>query len=596
MPLSTCTNYTIDAFLNYFIVHPGNISGINIPLMVILMTALPILLEPSFAAAIEAIETSGDLPPPKKTHWVCSLRKIAEWLERPQATIPARWTNVRISVSQLHHAQLGVTAKTLANHKANTAAALRWFGRERQVSPRGAPLLPAWAVLGDSIDDHGRKARLSGLMRYCSGMGILPPAVNDQAMTDYFAYRAATTSMATNNMAHRSVARSWNACAAEYTAWPQQRLTEPPLKTAEGPVWDDFPEGLRRDVDAYLTGLRKIRKGPKGRRARPCSPKTIKTRRAELVAVAKMALRTGIPIASLTSLVTLLQPDVVERVIEAYWKKDGDEPNIFTIELGSKLLGLARQFGLDEDAIERLQDIRDNLEEYRRGGLTPKNLALVRKVLSPGVWKGVVNLPTALMREARANLAHAPIKAALSAQLAVAVAILSFAPVRLENLVSILLNENLIKPGGLDSVFWLVFPHYDVKNRVDLQFELDNEVTDLIDEYVHDFRPHLLRGSNSACLFPGVSGQPKTANMFSSQITERIENATGLRVTVHQFRHAAAATYLRHHPGDYETVRRLLGHRNIQTTINFYCGLETTQATEAFGKIIRQQVKFETEA
>jgi integrase len=84
--------------------------------------------------------------------------------------------------------------------------------------------------------------------------------------------------------------------------------------------------------------------------------------------------------------------------------------------------------------------------------------------------------------------------------------------------------------------------------------------------------------------------------MFSSQITVRIENATGLRVTVHQFRHAAAATYLRHHPGDYETVRRLLGHRNIQTTINFYCGLETTQATEAFGKIIRQQVKFETEA
>jgi len=84
--------------------------------------------------------------------------------------------------------------------------------------------------------------------------------------------------------------------------------------------------------------------------------------------------------------------------------------------------------------------------------------------------------------------------------------------------------------------------------------------------------------------------------MFSSQITERIEDATGLRVTVHQFRHAAAAIYLRHNPGDYETVRRFLGHRNIQTTINFYCGLETTQASEAFGKIIRQQVKFEQEA
>jgi hypothetical protein len=49
----------------------------------------------------------------------------------------------------------------------------------------------------------------------------------------------------------------------------------------------------------------------------------------------------------------------------------------------------------------------------------------------------------------------------------------------------------------------------------------------------------------------------------------------------------------RHHPGNYETVRRVLGHRDIQTTIRFYCGLETMQATEEFGKLIRKQIKFE---
>jgi integrase len=105
----------------------------------------------------------------------------------------------------------------------------------------------------------------------------------------------------------------------------------------------------------------------------------------------------------------------------------------------------------------------------------------------------------------------------------------------------------------------------------------------------------LLRRSNASWLFPGVAGNPKTANMFSTQIIERIHKATGLRLTVHQFRHAAAALYLKHHPGDYETVRRFLGHRNIQTTINFYCGLQTIQATEEFGKIVRQQIKFDPE-
>jgi len=83
--------------------------------------------------------------------------------------------------------------------------------------------------------------------------------------------------------------------------------------------------------------------------------------------------------------------------------------------------------------------------------------------------------------------------------------------------------------------------------------------------------------------------------MFSTQITERIQKTTGVRITVHQFRHAAAAFYLKHHPGDYETVRRFLGHRNIQTTINFYCGLQTMQATDEFGKIIRRQIKVERE-
>jgi integrase len=105
----------------------------------------------------------------------------------------------------------------------------------------------------------------------------------------------------------------------------------------------------------------------------------------------------------------------------------------------------------------------------------------------------------------------------------------------------------------------------------------------------------LLRRANASWLFPGVAGDPKTANMFSIQITERIQKATGLRITPHQFRHAGAAFYLKHHPGDYETVRRFLGHRNIQTTINFYCGLQTMQATEEFGKLVRRQIKFDPE-
>jgi integrase len=83
--------------------------------------------------------------------------------------------------------------------------------------------------------------------------------------------------------------------------------------------------------------------------------------------------------------------------------------------------------------------------------------------------------------------------------------------------------------------------------------------------------------------------------LFSKQITERIQKAVGLRITVHQFRHAAAAIYLKHHPGDYETVRRVLGHRSLTTTVKFYCGLETIAASEQFGRLIRERIEFDDE-
>jgi integrase len=196
------------------------------------------------------------------------------------------------------------------------------------------------------------------------------------------------------------------------------------------------------------------------------------------------------------------------------------------------------------------------------------------------------------MLRARSLKDRAPMKAAITAQIAVAVAILTVAPVRASNLAAIHLGENLIKPGGPDAPYWLVFPNYDVKNRVDLDFELDPDISDLISEYVHEFRPVLLRGSNEDFLFPGGTKGSKDAHLFGIQIAERIQKATGLRITIHQFRHAAAAIYLRARPGDYETVRRFLGHRNIRTTIRFYCGLETIHATKLFGEIVRQHLKF----
>jgi integrase len=471
---------------------------------------------------------------------------------------------------------------------------LHWYRKDNELAPRGAPLTEEWRQLRKSIVDLSRRTKLSGLIRYCSMKDTAPEAVTEAIVDGYMRYRGETTALAVDIKARRAIARAWNA-SRKLPGWPQQTLTEPPLKTnTEWPQWRDFPASLQDETESYLKSLTKPRRGIDRKRLGACKSSTIRTRRNDLVSLAKKAVRLGVAIDSLTSMGKLLDPEIVARVIDDEWQKAGDEPKTTTIDLGKKVLAIARSVGcVDEAGLEKLGDIRSELEKYRQGGMTPKNMKLIRQVLNKKVWERVVNYPTELMKQARFRVNRSPMKAAVMTEVAVAIAILTMAPVRASNLATIRLDENLIRPGGLDSNYLLVFPHYDVKNRVDLTFELDEYVTGLIDEYVQEYRPSVLRGANADWLFPALNGASKDPHLFGIQITDRIQKATGLRITIHQFRHAAAAIYLKHHPGDYETVRRLLGHRNIRTTVNFYCGLETIQASREFGKIVREHLRFD---
>jgi hypothetical protein len=336
--------------------------------------------------------------------------------------------------------------------------------------------------------------------------------------------------------------------------------------------------------------LSRVRRGRTGKRIRPLKPSTLRQRRVELLAAARMAVKQGVPLKSLNSMSALLAPEVAEKVLDAYWRRNGEDPKQFTINLACRFLAIAKETKcLDEEACDRLDQMRRDLEDHRRGGLTDKNIAFIRQVLTPGVWGRVVKLPLAMMAAAR-RMQHAPIRAAVTAQLAVAIAILTAAPVRLANLTAIRLGTNLIKPDGPTSNYWLVFPDYDVKNRVRLEYPLEPYLTRLIDEYVHAFRPTLLRGRNEDWLFPGRCGGVKHEVCLSGQITKRIFKETALKMTVHQFRHAAGAIILKRRPGEYELVRRLLGHRNVQTTVNAYVGLENIQASEIFSKIVMEHL------
>jgi hypothetical protein len=240
------------------------------------------LIEPSVADLLRTIEASPELIVAHRRHWACSLRITAAALGKPPELLPARWTALRQPISRLHHAQMGMTAKTLSNHKANVRAALSWFAKDENVPSRGAPLSPDWASLRDRIINSRTRAELYSPMRFWSARGLAPHEVDEVALDACMAYRGATTALKANAAARRRIARAWNRCIGVVPGWPSQKLIEPaPKSILAGPAWEEFPEGLRRDIESYLARLKQVRRIAGGRRLQPCKPSTISVRRAK---------------------------------------------------------------------------------------------------------------------------------------------------------------------------------------------------------------------------------------------------------------------------------------------------------------------------
>ena len=159
------------------------------------------------------------------------------------------------------------------------------------------------------------------------------------------------------------------------------------------------------------------------------------------------------------------------------------------------------------------------------------------------------------------------------------------APIRLGNLCALDLEQNLVRPRRRSKEMHIVLPAEQVKNREALEYPLPLPSVELIERFVKEFRPRLA-SPNCTALFPGRSGGAKKPVTLGQQICQTIRSQIGLVMTPHSFRHATAKIYLDANPGGYEVVRRVLGHRSIDTTTAFYTGLETAAAVRHFDRTL----------
>jgi len=272
----------------------------------------------------------------------------------------------------------------------------------------------------------------------------------------------------------------------------------------------------------------------------------------------------------------------VERTLRHMLELNGQKSNQ-TIAQTAKLLGsIAKSSKAPEDWQRRINKMVKKVAISRQTGMTAKNRGRLRALQNEDSLLRLIDLPEQMF--ARKERISKPYLDALLREDALAIAILSYCPIRVQNLSQIHLQQNLQRPG--DGRAYFVFEDDEVKNSRPLEFEVPKDVLKLIDSHLAKRSPWLCP-AGTPWLFPKRDGvEPIGASELATRVSKRVLKETGLQVNAHLFRHLAVMIFLDANPGAYEAASRLLGHSSASHTINIYSGMETRSATKAFADLV----------
>jgi hypothetical protein len=119
--------------------------------------------------------------------------------------------------------------------------------------------------------------------------------------------------------------------------------------------------------------------------------------------------------------------------------------------------------------------------------------------------------------------------------------------------------------------FWQFrFRSIETKTGIEIHSLLPKQLVPLLENYLSEHRPHLLRGNYCDNLFLNRRGGPMDSIAMSQIVRELTLRYAGRQITPHRFRDIIAYTWLKDHPEDFLRLSKLLWHRNVNTTIRIY--------------------------
>jgi len=511
----------------------------------------------TLAELLEGVAAQPSLKPRYRQDIASAIRTAARILGRPLASMPA---DLRLLLRRLREVvpeTAGISRKRGKNVRWLLRVAFRMtptmrLGRQLQ------PLSPNWQALYDRLPNRGRRTLLSGSLRYFSERGIEPEMVSNEHADAFLKTLREGSLLRDPEMAWRDIAWAWNRCRDEVQGWPCLTLSFVSRRISYSLPWTAFPSGLKAEIDNYLDRLSGIELADDVP-SRPVREATRRLRERQFRVFSSALVLRGRDPAGLRGLADLTALDAYKEGLRFFLERRTGSSSR-TIEDFAVALRTVAKYWVKADAatITSMNAIVRSLT-INRWGMTAKNRERLRRLEDPRIRHALVGLPPKLMRMAESGKLH-PKRAALTAQIAVALEILLMAPMRMHNLRHLNLDQHLVRPARSDGALHIIIPGQEVKNRMELDFPLPGESAALIRRYLEQFRP-LLASSENRALFPGAGPGPKTDYALARQIIKTVFRDIGIRVNPHLFRHIAVKLHLDRHPGEHAVVTHALGNR-----------------------------------
>ena len=542
----------------------------------------------TLATVLAALDHAGKLSATRKRDLRSAVTRVADLLGDEPAGIVLDIPAISSRLNTINPLALGFTAKRFANIRSDFLASAKLCGA-KAVANRGS-LSPEWAKLFKCLSGRRSHLGLSRLARYASRHGIKPREINDDIIAAFIAAVREGSLHRNPNKLHRQVTLVWNEVAA---ARPELSLQLVTVASFRGPPkrldWRVLSSRFRRNVDDYLSWAGGSDPFDPDARVRPLASRTLRLRRDQIHAAVTALVNSGTNPRTLHSLADLVTPNNLKSILRQRLEMVDGSENVFNHLLAHVLLQIAREWvRVDPPVLAELKRLVRKVP-VPPSGLTNKNKRFLRQFDDPDAFRRLVHLPDKLWAEVKRD-SRPSFRTLAKAHVALAIAILTYLPVRLQNLADLTFDTHLFLNAGAGATSTLELSNGEVKNKMELAFDVPPRLTKMLLEYRDRIAPKIL-GHRPKRLFVNRDGTPKSSRSIATLVRTYASKRAGIALSPHQFRHLSAKVLLDAQPGAFEIVRQLLGHKNEQTTVNAYAGIDSRRAARHHQHLIENAIE-----